>query len=124
MPWEVRYDNANDMVGLVLAGVVTGNALREATAAAIDLVHEKGATLGIIDAFEQEQTASISELYDFPAQYEAQGLDRSLRIALVVPKREELHDIAAFYENVCVNRGWQVHRFAGRQEAIDWLCGS
>ncbi|MDJ0938487.1 MAG: hypothetical protein QNJ00_01855 [Woeseiaceae bacterium] len=121
MAWKARYDSTNDAVELVLVGVVTGDALREATAAAIDLAQKHDASRGIIDAVEQEQTATITELYDFPAQYDAQGLDRGIRIALVVPKREELHDIAVFYENVCVNRGWQVHRCATREEAMEWL---
>ena len=121
MPWEVNHNPSLQAVELSLTGAVSGEDLRDGTMQGIRRALELGVSRGLIDAGEQEQTASMLELLDMPALYEAEGLPRRIRIALVVPRRVELHEVAEFYETICLNRGWMVHRAASREEAIEWL---
>ena len=121
MSWEVNHIESSGIVELKLVEVVTGDALREATGEAIRVAGQHDLHRGLIDASEQIRTGSMVDLVELPQQYADQGLSRDVRIALVMPKAKELHEVADFYETVCVNRGWQVQTFPSRDEAIAWL---
>jgi hypothetical protein len=121
MTWTTTYDSTLGMVEVILIGKVSGDDLLEASATAIALIRKKNATRGLINAADQIETSSVVELFDMPAYYADEGLSRDTRIALVVPKTPKLHDIAEFFETVCFNRGWVIQRFAGREEAVQWL---
>ena len=121
MSWHVEHIESSGIVELKLVGVATGDALREATSEVIRVASQNDLHRGLIDASEQVRTGSIVDLVELPQQYTDQGLSRNVRIALVIPRAKELHDIADFYETVCINRGWQVQTFPSRDEAIAWL---
>ena len=121
MPWTLNYEEKTAIVELVLEGRVTGDALRAATSAAIQRVQDTGACRGLIDASAQEQTGTVLDLYQLPDQYAAEGLSRHVTIALVAPRNPALEELARFYENVCINRGWTVRSFGDRGGALAWL---
>ena len=121
MPWRVEYHRDQEIVEAAYWGDTDAAAIRDATREAIKLVKQHEATLGLVDCLEQTSTGSILELYELPQLYDDEGLTRSIRIALVEPAKRELKDLAMFYENVCVNRGWQLRRFATRDDAVAWL---
>jgi len=121
MPWELDYNEGLGLIELKLIGVVSGPALRDATTEGIALAKQLGAARAIIDATLQEQTGSVTDLYDLPRQYDEEGLDRRVCIALLLPVDHNLHEIADFFETVCVNRGWNVSNFDSREPALEWL---
>lgn len=121
MVWEILHDNSLDMVEVVLAGANTGEELREATVAGIARIRKTRATRALINTVKLVESPPIAELIDLPSQYDDEGLSHDTRIALVISERPELHDVAEFFETVCVNRGWAVRRFTDREQAIRWL---
>ena len=121
MTCELKFDDSLGVIELVLSGIVTGHDLREATSEGIALQKEVHETRCLIDATDQEQTGTVLDLYHLPSQYAEEGLDRRSLLALVLPTRHELLELALFYETVCVNRGWHVRLFPTREEAIGWL---
>ena len=121
MTCELKIDSSSGVIELVLSGVVSGAELRKATSEGIALTKDLEKTRCLIDASDQEETGTILDLYDLPDQYAEEGLDRRTRLALLMPTRDELHEITTFYGALCVNRGWQVRLFSDREEALDWL---
>lgn len=121
MSWEIIRHESAGIVEARLTGVVTGDALREATTEGIRVATKHRLTRGLIDAAEQVRSGSMVDMVELPQQYSDQGLSREMRIAVVMPTAENLHGTAEFYETVCVNRGWQVQTFPARDEAIGWL---
>ena len=121
MPWRVEYHEDQKIAEVAYSGATSASDIRAATRAAIGVVKEHEARRGLIDCSEQTETGSIPELYDLPNLYDDEGLSRDLRIAFVEPARSELRHLAVFYETVCLNRGWQIRRFATRDEALHWL---
>ena len=121
MPWEVRHNSSLRAVEVVLIGAVTGEGLIECTSQAIALLKDTGLRRVLLDTSEQQQTGSMVELLDLPSQYEAGGVDRRVRVAMVMPTSGDLQELARFYETVCVNRGWTVHNFETREAATEWL---
>jgi hypothetical protein len=121
MPWSLKHDDTLGIVNLVYEGELSGDDLREATREGILLSQKHDAVKAIVDCTRQEKTGDILDLYEFPDLYSQAGLNRAMRIALVMPIATELHELARFYEDVCVNRGWQVKNFDTREEALAWL---
>ena len=121
MPWRVHYHPDQMIVEAAYWGDTSATDIRDATIEAIKTVKKQQATRGLVDCLKQTSTASIVDLYDLPELYEEQGLTRSIRIAFVEPTKPELRDLAEFYDNVCVNRGWHLRRFATRDDAVNWL---
>lgn len=121
MPWRVNYDQRQEIAEVTYWGDTDANDIRESTIAAIGLVNETQATRGLVDCLKQTSTASTADLYVLPQLYEEEGLTRKINIAFVEPEIDELRELAEFYDNVCVNRGWNLRRFAAREEAIAWL---
>lgn len=75
----------------------------------------------LVDAVDLESVDSVTDLYELPKQYIEEGVSRSTRIAMVMPRSETARKFIRFYENVCVNRGWTVQSFETRGEAEKWL---
>ena len=60
-------------------------------------------------------------IHDIPDQWDELQANRKNKVTLVVPDGGKTWRDAQFYENVCVNRGWNVKVFTQRKPAIDWL---
>jgi len=122
MAWTLDYVISQRMIEIVLTGKTSGEDLREITSKAIALSKKHDVTCFLIDATELELTASILDLVELPSgQFITEGLRPGSRQALVLPKREKEKRDARFYETACLNRGWRVKSFPGRQEATEWL---
>ena len=121
MPWRVEYHPDQMIVEVVYWGETNGIDIHEGTIEAIKAVKKQQATRGLVDCREQTSTATIADLFDLPDLYDDEGLSRDIRIAFVEPAMPELREMADFYDNVCVNRGWRLRRFAARDSAIAWL---
>jgi hypothetical protein len=124
MKWKLEYTriqrNVKDHRASV-QGRNRGQDLRESTSEAIALGKEQGTSRFLVDATEIELSAPTFDLYDLPAQYEAEGADRRGCLALVLPKLPKEKKDEEFYETVCNNRGWNVRSFPKPDEAIRWL---
>jgi hypothetical protein len=121
MKWKLEYNETLEIIELAYRGRNTGQDLRESTSKAVALGKEQGISRFLVDATEIELSAPTFDLYDLPAQYEAEGADRRGRLALVLPKLPKEKKDAEFYETVCNNRGWNVRSFPKPDEAIRWL---
>lgn len=121
MPWRVEYHEAQEIVEIAYWGRTDVTDIRDGTLEAIRLVKMHRVTRGLVDCLEQTKTAPVPDLYDLPKMYDEEGLTRRIRIAFIEPSTPQLHELAEFYENVCVNRGWQLESFIARDAAIAWL---
>jgi hypothetical protein len=65
--------------------------------------------------------ASIEVFNLASKQFPLEHVDRSARMAVLLPATAKERELAAFYETVCLNRGWLVQRFETRDEARRWL---
>jgi hypothetical protein len=123
MVWNVDYHGDLQIVVLTFSGEITGPELLEAAASRIELGQEKGATKFLIDAAEMiAPTSTTLAVLEMPARmYLEKNMERTSRIAVLIPTDPESRWIAEFYENASVNRGWHVKLFTDRNGAIDWL---
>jgi hypothetical protein len=105
MTFRIEHDSTRHIIECVLSGSVTAEEMREAASKAIALSQEHGVTRFLVDGSAQEETASLFDIYDLPAQASEDGLDARSRIAYVIPVSPQLKDDARFFEDVLKNRG-------------------
>ncbi len=124
MPFRVEFSTSLGCVEYVFAERCSERDVHEATSRGIELGKAHDTHRYLIDAREMDYTGTIVALLDLPArQYEAQGMSRSSRIALVLPTAPGTRADAKFYETASANRGWNVKCFETREEALAWLGG-
>lgn len=105
-------------------GCVNGPEAHDATSKAIAELKKHGFLGALVDLSKLESAPPLVDLYELPEkQYVSEGLSHRVHIAVVVPITSAAKQAARFYETVCVNRGWLVRSFPGRDEAIEWLAG-
>ena len=121
MTWKVEYNSQLGFIEIALSGNVSGSDMRESASQAISLSHEHGVTEFLVDASKQEKADTITDIHELPQQYAEEGADPVSRVAYIRPISPDQQEIAQFYENVCVNRGWRLRSFTNYRNAIQWL---
>ncbi len=121
MAWSASYNHMVGVVEIVFTDIIGGEDLQAATGRAIALQREYGVKNALISVSEQAQSAPAVDIYYLPDQYEAAGVSRDVRLAFILPQKPDLQETVRFYEDVCINRGWQVQLFPCRQEALEWF---
>jgi len=125
MTWAIKQNDQSGIIQVTFTGPTTGQDLRDATSKAIELSKELSITKVLVDVSQMEVLASTIDIYNLPnIQYVEEGLDRRVRVALIQPDTLKERNDVHFYETACVNRGWQVQTFPGRDAAIAWLNGN
>ena len=122
MAWSADYDDASGIITVAYRGPTVGGDLRAGSSAAIALSKTHGSWRFLIDASEGTFNVAPIVLLNLAAkQYPAEHLDRSTRMAVLLPPAAKDRELARFYETVCLNRDWLVHSFEDRDEARRWL---
>ena len=121
MPLAVQYHPDTGIVETTLSGKVTPIELKEETIQAAALAQENNSTRFLSDFRKATVVFSLFDVFELPSLQEAQGLTRSIRVAVLPPEGERGKEVATFYETICVNRGWMSGVFEDRQEAMKWL---
>ena len=101
-------------------GQVSEDELKMVTSQAFDLGKVNNSILFLVNSSELDEIPLI-DLYFLPNLYNELGFDRRSKIAHLLPKNIDAAENAQFYEDVLINRGWQVKSFTDREEAIIWL---
>ena len=83
------------------------------------LLHEEhNSKRSLFDFREGTIVAKILTTYSRPKLYEELGIKRSRKAAILL---KELNEDLQFWENVTVNRGWNIKLFIDYDAAIEWL---
>ena len=122
MAYTLEYNHTLKIIELIYTGQYTSQESRESTSKTIALGKEHSYPNTLVDAKEMEFVASLSDLLRLPDyQYPKEGASRKSRVAVLPPSNPKYDEAAHFYENACLNRGWQVRLFQNRDDAIQWL---
>ena len=122
MPYNINQLANPDIVEVEFSGDISADDLREVTTKCIDLQKETNTRRFLVQLHRSEVVASFFDVYDLAdQQYQREGLNRTSRIAVVLPTALSAQAAADFYETVCVNRGWNAQVHPHRQSALDWL---
>jgi hypothetical protein len=121
VPWKVELDSERGFVHSVYSGAVTREEVWAGTTETLRITAGQGPQKFFTEWVDATSDLSTMDIFVIPDQWEAAGIDRRSMLALVVDRDGGYWEDAAFYENACRNRGWQVRVFSDRTEAIAWL---
>ena len=108
------------IIEIICKGIIFSNELVSEQTPVFSLAKEHNTDMFLLDLTNYERSLSPVDILSGVSSYRDKTTPR-IRIAVVAPISEEARQDIQFYENVCVNRGWNARVFAERQEAIDWL---
>lgn len=121
MPVTVEYVPQTKSVVIVATGAITPDELGCQSPSTIELLHQHDATRMLVDYRDAQIDVSTMDVYALPDRYDALGLSRKVRIAVVLPRDLENQELFDFYEDVTHNRGFLTRLFRSAEEAQRWL---
>ncbi|HMQ78438.1 MAG TPA: STAS/SEC14 domain-containing protein [Ignavibacteria bacterium] len=121
MPFKINTATNPDRIEVTYSGVVSDEEFRRAIAEFIEFNSRKKCLLVLTDLREMTVTPSILNVYDSINMFEKMGIDNRTSEALILPENKFIEKNIKFYENACLNRGYNVRIFYNREDAIAWL---
>ena len=121
MPWTIETKDGDQLLEVVYQGRFEAAELRASTIEIVDLLIAKGIQRLVLDCHDAHFDAPTLAVYQLPELYDAKGLSRQVRAAVVKPHDGYHLEIFEFYEDVCRNRGYFVQLFDDAASARSWL---
>ncbi len=121
MPLTVSYEPTSGVVELSMSGVVFAEELPEVVRMTAAQAEEHDAHLSLSDYSQATVESSPFDVFGLHQLQLDEGLDPSIRVAVIPPLSDRGEQLADFYKVICSNRGWTAAVFRDRQEAIAWL---
>jgi hypothetical protein len=121
MPVSIGYQPDKRAVVIVSTGTVTLDELGCQSPLAVYLLKQHSATRMLVDYRDAQVQVSTLDVYALPERYEALGLSRSVRIAVVLPRGLDDTELFEFYTDVTHNRGYMTRLFESVEDAQRWL---
>lgn len=123
MPWKTKFNDEHQVAEIIFSGRVTHAEIIETISAGAALSHDQHRNRFLLRFEEVMHGPSPYELIDQIEHFETMGLSRNTKLAILLPRNQEIRSGLLFYETACLNRGYIVKTFGDHAEAIAWLCG-
>ncbi len=121
MPYSVSWNPETEFVNVVLYGDVVNEDIRAAREEAWKLADAEGLR-GFLTEFKDVRIhVDRKDLISPHKHYEAIGMRRYIKSALLLPKDARIAEEATVHEFMANMNMWQVRVFFDRAQAIEWL---
>ncbi len=130
MPVDITVSENNEFINLVYTGNITNDDLLYSIKQAIELQNKNNISLYLADCSNMIAQHSILDLFTKIQSFYEIGLRKDMKEAIILPNSNsdevstESADKIKFYETACLNRGFKVKIFPGKDEALKWLLES
>jgi hypothetical protein len=121
MRWTIESKDDDQLLEVAYQGAFGAEDLRAATVEIVDVLLKKGMLRLLLDCHDAHFNVPTVAVYQLPELYDAKGLSRQVRAAVVRPQDGYHVEIFEFYEDVCRNRGYFVMLFDDADTARQWL---
>ena len=121
MAWTFETKDGDQLLEVIFQGVHDAEQLRAATFEIVDTLIAKGILRLVLNCYDAHFNVPTVNVYQLPELYDAKGLSRQVRAAVVRPHDGYHVEIFEFYEDVCRNRGYFVQLFDDADSAYEWL---
>jgi len=121
VPCHIKSRKKDDILFIEARGKRSLQAVLDITEHAFNACKEHGIKKAIVDIQKLEGKLSTLDAYEIPATHYDQYRDRSiLEKAAIIDSKEHVQSYT-FFENVAVNRGYQIRFFNYVKDALEWL---
>ena len=121
MPWKHEIKDGGSLLEVTYQGIFGAEELRATTIEIVELLIAKDIQRLVLDCHQAHFNVPTIAVYQLPELYDAKGLSRQVRAAVVKPHDGYHLEIFEFYEDVCRNRGYFVMLFDDAVSARQWL---
>lgn len=121
MPVTIRVLSEPTIIETTFAGDLTAADVGAAAVAALEAARAHGTHLHLADCTPLIGRGDVFSVYDMVEGFDALGVDRRLREAVIVQPGTAAEGDLSFYETVARNRGYNVRLFVDRSQAMAWL---
>lgn len=121
MPVSIEYQPERRAVVIVSTGMVTLDELGCQSPLAVELLKQHSSSRMLVDYRDAQVNVSTLDVYALPERYEALGLSRNVRIAVILPRGLDDTELFEFYTDVTHNRGFMTRLFESVEAAQRWL---
>lgn len=121
MPWKHEIKDGGLLLEVTYQGIFGAEELRATTIEIVELLIAKDIQRLVLDCHQAHFNVPTIAVYQLPELYDAKGLSRQVRAAVVKPHDGYHLEIFEFYEDVCRNRGYFVMLFDDLAAARYWL---
>jgi hypothetical protein len=122
MSYDLKIEKKDDFLWVIATG--KERTLEIVLAMASDILQacgENKVTLALLDIRPLEGNLKTTEAFNIPEIYFPKMRDRSVITRFVIVDRKESRESNKFFENVAVNRGFNIRIFSDYDEAVEWL---
>jgi len=120
MRYEIKHISELNYVEVISIGEFTIDDYQVTIDEAAKFGRAKNTMLFLVNNVQMVNAASVSDIYKVPKFYKKSVPEKELKIAALFSESSNNESIS-FYENICVNQGFNVKTFINREEAISWL---
>lgn len=121
MPYKYIEPDGSDILEVKYTGIVTAEDHKGAINEFKTINETKKYFLVLTDLIEMEIAPSVLNIYDNVNLLEQIEIDKAISEAIILPENKFAAENVRFYENACVNRGFNVKTFNERDKALSWL---
>ena len=121
MPYTLQHRDSDDFGEVTFHGVVTAADLRDATVEAVQLQRRHSILRFLVVVDPVDMKAAADDLREIEKQYRQMEVRRFTRVAVIQPRDGVGRRLAAIYEDVCRQHGWDVKVLPDRKDALAWL---
>lgn len=121
MPVRIAVHEDERFVEATFEGPIAPTELMEAVLECLAAARRIGTPNFFADCTALLPGQSAFDIYHLVQGYEALGVERTMREAVLVPAGTATEQDLAFYETVASNRGYCVRVFVDRDQALGWL---
>lgn len=121
MPWQMKFDESNRIMEIIFSDDVSHKEIIDSAKAGAVKGKETGTHVYLLRFDDVKRGPSPFELVDQVDCFHLLGVNRGIKLALMLPEKKEIHDGLMFYETACLNRGYQVKAFEKHEDALHWL---
>lgn len=113
---EIIVDKEMELIILCPVNSVTSDNVIESMKKVCSLSESTGIMSLLVDAREIDSMPSVVDVFELTRDF-----PRNLKIAVLLPRKDDPAEKLQFGENVGYNRGIPVRLFKSKSDAVEWL---
>lgn len=121
MSWKIKIIENPGYIKLQYSGLVTKDELVEAFFSTAGILRGGNILKVLADCTSMTGGHSVTDLYGLIDLFEAAGMPRNIKEAIILPELKDTLENVRFYETACLNRGYNVKICREHDEAVKWL---
>jgi hypothetical protein len=121
MRWDIKFLEDDKVISVKYQGRSNAELFIRSFEECVGLATKHETNRFLVDTADLEPALTAAEIFELPKAYDKLLVERKTRYAMIQPENPTVRKNLAFFETVCLNRGYLVKLFEDRETAMAWL---